>query len=68
MDFNVPSNFILEQTFIVSIPDRDFSGFQPGVSLKLIPNGFYSIPDRDFSGFQLEETRKRLEDALLFNP
>ena len=55
MDFNFQTlaKFTI-LSIIVSIPDRDFSGFQPVVKedVELFEVPTVSIPDRDFSGFQ----------------
>ena|SRR5919202_1033016 len=52
--FNLPS-LVFKLGARVSIPDRDFSRFQPSGPLARLGIGSVSIPERDFSRFQLGE-------------
>ena len=51
MDFN--SLLVMDRKYLgVSIPNRDFGGFQLNICSIILPPGFVSIPNRDFGGFQ----------------
>ncbi len=52
MDFSLAA-CLDELKYKVSIPDRDFSGFQRCIPAGEVQAPLVSIPDRDFSGFQL---------------
>ena len=53
---------------IVSIPQRDFSGFQERRLPHSRPFRVVSIPQRDFSGFQVLDFPVSGKNATSFNP